>query len=177
MCMDSILIKCVSGFKTNLNDFVFQPGKLKQHSDLEINRLIENIKNDGFLFPIIVSKVNDKLYIIDGECRVLALHSLMQQGFEIPEIPYCLTKATEDTIKKITIDNCSTNHSVTQFSLQTYCEGTNIQLKKYGFPVPSLIDFREMKYIELYDSALGGKIETGKVKLKKEEFMGLLLQS
>ena len=83
-----IEIKCITGKSIDINELSFFPGKLKKHSDLEIERVAESILKDGFLFPIGIVKVDEKKYIIDGEARINALKLLEYKGETIPKIPY-----------------------------------------------------------------------------------------
>ena len=69
--MNEIKIKCTSGFTIPLDEMVLFAGKLKKHSMLEVERIVDSIVNDGFLFPIAISIVDGKNFIIDGECRYL----------------------------------------------------------------------------------------------------------
>ena len=65
-----IQIKCKTGYSLPLKDFRLYSGKLKKHSILEIERVVDSIINDGFLFPISVMKIEDKNYIVDGEATL-----------------------------------------------------------------------------------------------------------
>lgn len=156
----------------NIDDMDWYPSKLKKHSDLEIERIVQSIIDDGFLFPIAIGKVGDKNYIIDGECTYNALQQLKYEGFEIPEIPIYYVKCNEETIKKMILIGTSTNHCVTEISLKEFVKDTNIDLKSFGFSTLDLIDFFQAKDIGLYTLTNGGKFS--EQKLKYEEFEGLL---
>lgn len=125
----------------SLDEMNWFPSKLKKHSDLEIQRIRDSIIEDGFLFPIAIGKVKDKNYIIDGECTYNALQQLKYEGYEIPEIPIYYVRCNEETIKKIILIGTSTNHCVTETSLKEFVEGTNVNLKSFGFNKGDLIDF------------------------------------
>lgn len=66
--MQKIKIACTSGITLPLEEISIYPSKLKKHSQLEIERVVESIVNDGFLFPIAIGKLHGKNYVIDGEC-------------------------------------------------------------------------------------------------------------
>ena len=53
-----------------------------------------------------------------------------------------------------------------------FVEGTNINLKDYGFPTYDLIDFHTDVDIGLYVETIGGKFS--EQKLNPEDFEGLL---
>ena len=170
--MEKIRIKCTTGITMSLDDMNWFPSKLKKHSDLEIQRIRDSIIEDGFLFPIAIGKVGDKNYIIDGECTYNALQQLKYEGFEIPEIPIYYVRCNEETIKKVILIGTSTNHCVTEISLEEFVEGTDLNLKNYGFSDSNLIDFHSDVDIGLYVETKGGKFS--EQKLNKEDFEGLL---
>ena len=170
--MEKIRIKCTTGITMSLDDMNWFPSKLKKHSDLEIQRIRDSIIEDGFLFPIAIGKVGDKNYIIDGECTYNALQQLKYEGFEIPEIPIYYVRCNEETIKKMILIGTSTNHCVTEISLEEFVEGTDLNLKNYGFSDSNLIDFHSDVDIGLYVETKGGKFS--EQKLNKEDFEGLL---
>lgn len=139
--MEKIKIKCTTGITMNIDDMSWFPSKLKKHSDLECERIVQSILEDGFLFPIGIGKVGDKNYIIDGECTYNALQDLEYRGYEIPEIPVYFVKCNEETIKKMILIATSTNHCVTETSLKEFVKDTNLNLKDYGFNEGELWEF------------------------------------
>lgn len=166
-----IQIKCKTGYSLPLKDFRLYSGKLKKHSMLEIERVVDSIINDGFLFPISVMKIEDKNYIVDGEATYKALCELEDRGFELPEIPIIYIE--NDDIKKVILIGTSTNHCVTEISLKEFVKGTNIDLKSFGFSTLDLIDFFQAKDIGLYTSTNGGKFSDK--QLDSKQFEGLLI--
>lgn len=142
-----IQIKCKTGYSLPLKDFRLYSGKLKKHSMLEIERVVDSIINDGFLFPISVMKVEDKNYIVDGEATYKALCELEDRGFELPEIPVAYIES--DDIKKAILIGTSTNHCVTKPSLEEFVKNTNIDLKKYAFNEGELIDFYKLEDLNI----------------------------
>lgn len=166
-----IQIKCKTGYSLPLKDFRLYSGKLKKHSMLEVERVVDSIIDDGFLFPISVMKVEDKNYIVDGEATYEALCELEDRGFEIPEIPVIYIEG--DDIKKVILIGTSTNHCVTEISLKKFVEDTNIDLKDFGFNSSELIDFHTDMDINLYVYTNGGKFS--EQNLESSDFEGLLI--
>lgn len=158
-----IQIKCKTGYSLPLKDFRLYSGKLKKHSMLEIERVVDSIINDGFLFPISVMKIEDKNYIVDGEATYKALCELEDRGFELPEIP--ITYIESDNIKKAILIGTSTNHCVTEISLKEFVKDTNIDLESFGFNEGELISFFNRGYFD----ELFGKYKTDKLISKKYE--------
>ena len=48
--MNEIKIKCVSGISLPLTEMVLFSSKLKKHSMLEVERIVDSIVNDGFFY-------------------------------------------------------------------------------------------------------------------------------
>lgn len=165
-----INVNCSTGTRMSLDQIELYPSNLKKHSMLEIDRVENSIKEDGLCFPITVGKVSGHNYVIDGEATYLALMQLPKE--EVPEIPVVLVRCNESTIKKMMLISCSTNHSVAESSLKHFVEGTDLNLKDYGFPTYNLIDFHTDVDIGLYVETIGGKFS--EQKLNHEDFEGLL---
>lgn len=160
-----IQIKCKTGYSLPLKDFRLYSGKLKKHSMLEIERIVDSIINDGFLFPISVMKIEDKNYIVDGEATYKALCELEDRGFELPEIPVIYIES--DNIKKVILIGTSTNHCVTKNSLCDFIKNSDIDLKSFGFNEGTLIDFMTKFDFDL-------EFEFPKKEKKNDVFFGLL---
>lgn len=148
--MNKIKIACTSGISLTLGELLVYPGKLKKHSQLEIERLCDSIVEDGFLFPIAVGKLKEKNYVIDGECRLFALQELEYRGYEIPEIPvFYIRCKDEESLRKLMLLGTSTNHCVTRYSLEQFYKDKEL-LKKLAFNEGSLIDFWTSSDIERF---------------------------
>lgn len=165
-----ININCVTGKYLPLDQIEKYSGKLKKHSMLEISRVKDSILKDGLCFPITVGRVEGHNYIIDGEAVWFALKELPSD--EIPEIPVVIVRCNAESIKKMILIAASTNHSVSETSLKNFVEGTDLNLKDYGFSDFNLIDFHTDVDIGLYVETIGGKFS--EQKLNKEDFEGLL---
>lgn len=173
--MEKIKIRCTTGITLPLDNIHYYHNNLKKHSMLEIERLVDSIQNDGFLFPVAIGKLNDKNYIIDGEATVEALFELQNRGFEIPEIPVFLVRCkTEQDLKKMILIGTSTNHCVTEVSLKEFAKDIDFELKDYGFNEGNLIDFHTSLDMSLWHQTTGGKEVKEGVNLKPEMFEGLL---
>ena len=170
--MSEIKIACTSGIKMDMNQMSVYPGKLKKHSQLEIERLCDAIVNDGFLFPIAIGKLGDKNYVMDGECRLFALQELEYRGYEIPEIPIYYVKTNEKTIKRNILLAASTNHCVTETSLKEFNKENNVDLKQLAFSTPDLIDFHTVEDLGLYVDTNGGKFTD--IEHNEKDYEGLL---
>lgn len=172
--MEKIKIACTSGLNLKLADLFVYPGKLKKHSQLEIERLCDSIIKDGFLFPIAVGKVKDKNYVVDGECRLFALQELEYRGYEIPDIPVFYIKSNEETIIRNILMGTSTNHCVTKNSLENACKDKEL-LKLLAFNEGELIDFYETSDIEKFFEKTSDVVKTASAKEYSEAIKGGLL--
>lgn len=139
--MEKIKITCTSGITLPISEMTVYSGKLKKHSQLEIERLCDSIVKNGFLFPIAVGKLKDKNYVLDGECRLFALQELEYRGYEIPDIPVYYVRTNEKTIKKNILLATSTNHCVTKTSIEHFIGSEHIDIKQLSFNEGTLIDF------------------------------------
>ena len=167
-----ININCSTGKTLPLSEIEKYPCKLKKHSILEIDRVEKSIRDDGLCFPITVGKVDGHNYIIDGEATYLALKQIPQE--EVPEIPVVLVRCNSETIKKMILMSTSTNHCVTDVSLNKFVESTNIDLKNFAFDNGELIDFYTPLDMDLWHETTGGKEVAKGIALKSEDFEGLL---
>ena len=168
--MQKIKIACTSGISLALNELTIYPGKLKKHSQLEIERLCDSIVNDGFLFPIAVGRLKDKNYVIDGECRLFALQELEYRNYEIPAIPIFYVRCkNEEELKKLILLGTSTNHCVTKYSLEQFLDNKKI-LKELAFNEGTLIDFLESGDIEKFFEKTSKVIKTAS---PEEYFKGI----
>lgn len=170
--MEQIKICCTSGITLPFENIDIYPGDLKKHSLIEIERMCESIIDNGFLFPLAIGKVKDKNYIIDGECVYYALEELEYRGYKIPEIPVFFVRTKESTIKRNILLATSTNHCVTENSLKEFVKETDLNLKKYAFNTPDLIDFHTVDDLGLYIDTNGGKFS--EQKLNSKDFEDLL---
>lgn len=161
--MQKIKIACTSGITLPLEEISIYPSKLKKHSQLEIERVVESIVNDGFLFPIAIGKLDGKNYVIDGECTYYALQELKYRGYEIPEIPVYYVRTNEKTIKKNILIATSTNHCVTIHSLKKFEENESV-LKELAFNEGSLITFLDKDYFK----TIFNKYKVLKLKVNKK---------
>ena len=166
-----IQIKCKTGYSLPLKDFRLYSGKLKKHSMLEIERVVDSIINKGILFPITIGKVDNLPYIIDGEATYYALCELEDRCFELPEIPIVEIEVDDD-IKELILIGTSTNHCVTKLGLEEFIKDSDIDLRNFAFNEGELINFIDKNY---YDE-LFNKYKTEKISNRyTEEFkMGLL---
>ena len=170
--MKEIKVRCKVKKYLALEDFSIFESKLKKHSLLEIFRIKESIEKIGICFPITVAKLNDKNYIVDGEATYYALCEL-KKDYEISEIPVVFVRCkTEEFLRKLILIRTSINHCVTETSLKEFVKDTNIDLKKYAFNTPDLIDFHNELDISIYNQVIGGKFSDK--KLNPEQFEELL---
>lgn len=169
-----IKISCTCGITLKLSEISVYPGKLKKHSQLEIERLCDAIVKDGFLFPIAIGKVKDKNYVVDGECRLFALQELEYRGYNIPDIPVFYVRTNEKTIKRNILLGTSTNHCVTDVSIKKFVEGEDINIKELAFSNGNLIDFYTPPDMDLWHQTNGGKEVSEGITLNPDDFEGLL---
>lgn len=172
--MKKIKIACTSGITLPLEEISIYASKLKKHSQLEIERVVESIVDDGFLFPLAIGKFDGKNYVIDGECTYYALQELKYRGYEIPEIPVYYVRTNEKTIKKNILIATSINHCVTKNSLKQFLDDEKI-LKELAFNEGTLIDFYTVEDIDRCFEVVNKK--PPKAITGDENFTGLLREN
>ena len=92
----------------DISKFTAFQGGLKTLSEDNYEKLSKEITETGFGFALHVWESHDKLYLIDGHQRVNSLLRMRDDGYEIPEIPYCLVKAkTFDDAKRRVLQGVS----------------------------------------------------------------------
>ena len=158
----------------SIDEMHWFPSNLKKHSELETQRIVDSILNDGFLFPIAIGCINDKNYIIDGECTYNALQQLKYEGYEIPEIPIYYVKCNEETIRKIILIATSTNHCVTKASLKKFTQDEKL-LKGLGFNEGTLIDFIDVEDIDRCFEIVNHNISKESISVYTDSIKGGLL--
>lgn len=171
--MNKIKISCTSGITMKLSDMETFPTKFKMESQLEIERVVDSIINDGFMYPIAIGKVNGKNYIVDGEVRYFALQELEYRGYEIPEVPVFYIRSSEKTIIKNMLIAASTNHTVTKSSLEKMTDDKSL-LKSLSFNEGTLIDFWTV--LDLERTFEKYKREKPKALNGSENYAGLLME-
>jgi len=98
-----IEIKCQGAGTLPLENLTQFQGNLKTITPANLKKLRSRILDTGFVAPIFIWK-NEKInYILDGTQRLLALKSLQQKGYHIPDLPVAYIEADneEDARKKL----------------------------------------------------------------------------
>ena len=101
--MKEIEIKCQGAGTLPLENLTQFQGNLKTITPANLKKLRSRILDTGFVAPIFIWK-NEKInYILDGTQRLLALKSLQQKGYHIPDLPVAYIEADneEDARKKL----------------------------------------------------------------------------
>lgn len=65
---------------------ILQNPNFKEMNQDEFHRLKSSLKKNAFIDPFKVWQSKDALYCLDGKHRVDAMHSLMEEGMNIPDI-------------------------------------------------------------------------------------------
>ena len=136
-----ILIKCKAYKTTDYQNFNPFQGDLKSLSVENFERLKGNILRDGFNAPIEVWNDGEKLYTLDGHQRCRVLDKMLEEGYEIPKIPYVLVEANSYTqAKRILLDHSSNFGKVEEQGLYEYMHDSKIELPelKERYDLPAL---------------------------------------
>ena len=119
--MKEIILKCEGKEYYDLEELIQFQGKLKAITEEKFKDLKESIKKDGIVLSFHVFKENNKIYILDGHHRHLALKALKEEGFLIPKIPCnpVIAKNKKEAAKIILISN-SRYAKISEESLSDY---------------------------------------------------------
>lgn len=89
-----IEIKCTYDRLYQYKELTPSQGKLKTITKDATQRLVNSIKNNGYIFPIYVWQNEGKNYIIGGHHRSSVINNLQRQGYKIEGIPATHVKAS-----------------------------------------------------------------------------------
>ena len=101
--MKCIEIKCQGAGTLPLENLTQFQGNLKTITPANLKKLRSRIIDTGFVAPIFIWKQDKINYILDGTQRLLALKSLQQKGYHIPDLPVAYIEADneEDAKQKL----------------------------------------------------------------------------
>lgn len=98
--MKTIKITCEGTDYVDYKSLVPFQGHLKILTEDNLEKLKKSIIKYGFTVPGFIWKSGKKKYILDSHQRVLALSSLAEDGYTIPDIPIVYIKAKNKTEAK-----------------------------------------------------------------------------
>lgn len=103
----TIHIKCEAKNYYQIDELIPFQGKLKSINKSEFDKLKKSLIKDGLPLAFSVWKQKDKIYLIDGHHRKLALQALSEDGYHIPSLP-CVeieAKTKKEAAKAVLISN------------------------------------------------------------------------
>ena len=87
-----------------VKDLIPYEKNTKKHDDVQINNVVESIKQYGFVQPIVIDKNN---VVVIGHCRLLAAKKL-----KMTDVPcVCVEDLTEEQVKALRIVDNKSNES------------------------------------------------------------------
>ncbi len=118
------IINKVQGCNTApMETFRHFQGNLKTIESKNLKKLKESIIRKGFTAPLFIWQNN----ILDGHQRKIALESLKQEGYQIPEIPYVIIEATsEREAKEILLTYASQYEDVDRAGLEEFIKEASL---------------------------------------------------
>lgn len=96
---------------------------LKEEENRNVDKLKNSILKSGFTFPVIVwnNPASNVPFVIDGAGRKLAVQQLVEEGNEIPEIPYVEVEAQNIEEAKLRALEVSSQYgNITEDSFKIY---------------------------------------------------------
>ena len=156
-------IRCRSKTSLNLSELTDFQGNLKERTNDDIRRISDSIKQHGFSFPFFVWANGGQNLIIDGHGRYAALHSLAEEGYEIPALPVVYIKAeTEDMAKALLLQVNSLYGETSSEVLLSIVEEIGASLEDFSFP-QVVFDFDKDSPAEYFAPELTPVIDTSEV--------------
>ena len=117
----------VQSLKTATTDefFSWEFNTLKEDKDRNIKKLKNNIIKSGLDFPAIVWVNKNKVFVIDGKSRRIAIEEMLDEGYSFDEgIPYVTIFAeNKNEAKKKALSVSSQFSKVSKDSFMAYVEG------------------------------------------------------
>lgn len=133
----TIHIKCEAKNYYQIDELIPFQGKLKSINKSEFDKLKKSLIKDGLPLAFSVWKQKDKIYLIDGHHRKLALQALSEDGYHIPSLP-CVeieAKTKKEAAKAVLISNSK------------YAEMNQESLS--DFMIDMQLDFNELEFLDL----------------------------
>jgi len=91
-----IRISCSASRLVPLNDLTPFQGELKSLSKIDFEKLKTSILRYGISFPFFVYESEGTNFVLDGHQRDRVLHSLRDEGYEIPDLPVDFIEAKDE---------------------------------------------------------------------------------
>src|SRR5262249_47753968 len=124
-----IAITCEGAATAKLEDLVPLQGALKKLEVDKYKKLKRSLLKHGFSFPFFAWKNQNKLFILDGHQRDLALKRLQAQGYPIPPLPLAFIQAkTEKEAREKILLLSSQYGEMTDESLLAYLNESDIDI-------------------------------------------------
>ena len=101
--MKKIQIKCTGTELINIKELKDFQGNLKRRSENHLKQICTSIEKYGFSFPFFVWKAGKSNYVLDGHGRLAALRKMIEDGYEIPDLPitYVVAKDKKEAKQKL----------------------------------------------------------------------------
>ena len=134
----------------SVKDLIPYEKNTKKHDDVQINNVVESIKQYGFVQPIVIDKNN---VVVIGHCRLLAAKKL-----KMAEVPcVCVEDLTEEQVKALRIVDNKSNESPWDFDFLAD-ELTEINLDAFNFDFGVSFDDDDTETKEREEIALNESI-------------------
>ena len=116
-----IHIRCEAKEYIQLDDLIPLQGDLKSITKENFDKIKKSLINDGIPLGFHTWKDNNKIYIVDGHTRRLALLALRDEGYHIPAVPCnpVVAKNKKEAAKVVLISN-SRYAGMTQESISDF---------------------------------------------------------
>lgn len=154
-----IHIRCEAKEYIQLDDLIPLQGDLKSITKENFDKIKKSLINDGIPLGFHTWKDNNKIYIVDGHTRRLALLALRDEGYHIPALPCnpVVAKNKKEAAKVVLISN-SRYAGITQESISDFMIDFELDLSdldNLDIPDLNMDDFQ----LESDDKELNGDLD------------------
>lgn len=164
--MKHISIKCVTSHQFKIEELNFFQGKLKSISESNFKKLKQSLIKHGLplAFHVWIDS-KQKIWIIDGHHRFLALKSLIDDGYQIDSIPCNLVtaKTKKEAAQIVLISNSKyakmSDESLSDFMIDFELKMDDLEFLDLNDLTIDLLNNEEKKESEEQDIDFKYKIE------------------
>ena len=160
----TILIKCTASHFFDLDELIAIQGNLKELSEINYNKLRNNILKNGFISPIHVweNKVKNQFEILDGTQRLRTCQKLKEEGFIIPKLPVTIITAdNEKQAREILLSLVSQYGELNEQGLYEFIETSGIEIETLRNEL--VVDFGKID-MELFEKNYYSDIATDELR-------------
>lgn len=139
--MKKVEIKCTGSDYASVDDFHPLQGGLKVLNDENYQKLRYQILTYGFSEPVAAWENDNKKFIISGHQRIATLKRMVDEGYQVPFIPYVMVQAENEHEAKMKVLSMASQYGVVSSDgLKIFMEDMDIEIAdlEQNFALPGI---------------------------------------